>query len=232
MIGNNAKTDSAAGDEAAAREFDRIASEVFAPIYPVIAEQIAERTGITKGRCLDVGTGGGHLGLEVAKLFDGEIVLLDRNPCALRFAKSRIADRDRGRITTAEATVRNLPFADESFSLVVSRGSMQFWEDREKSIKEIWRVLARDGAAYMGGGFGSLALRDSIECAMTARGLETGYTRQERLGKPGSIGDYTAVLDRLGITTFQRLDDGGGDWILLRKNRKPAPAAAERKIPR
>jgi ubiquinone/menaquinone biosynthesis C-methylase UbiE len=211
--------DFAAGDEAAAQEFDQIASEVFAPIYPVIAKQIAARTGITKGRCLDVGTGGGHLGLEVAKLFDGELVLLDRNPCALRFAESRIAARDRGRITTAEATVCNLPFADESFNLVVSRGSMQFWEDREKGIKEIWRVLARDGAAYIGGGFGSTALRDSIELAMTARGLETEYTRQKRLGKSSSIGDYTAVLGRLGITAFQRLDDGGGDWILIRKGR-------------
>jgi ubiquinone/menaquinone biosynthesis C-methylase UbiE len=203
------------GDEAAAKEFDTVASEVFAPIYPVIAGQIITRTGIAAGRCLDIGSGGGHLGLEVAKLFDGEVVLLDRNPYALTLAESRIGDRRR--VSTVEANVRDLPFADESFSLVVSRGSMLFWDDREKSMREVWRVLTRGGAAYMGGGFGSRALKDSIERAMAARGLETECARQKREGKPTSIGDYTAILTRLGIKTFQRLQDDGGDWILLRK---------------
>jgi SAM-dependent methyltransferase len=221
---NGSKQPAFSGDEVSAKEFDKIASEVFAPIYPVIAEQIVGRTGITQGSCLDIGSGGGHLGLEVAKLFDGDVVLLDRNLYALNLAKSRIA-RQAGtstgnRVTTVEATVCDLPFADESFNLVVSRGSMLFWEDREKSMNEIWRVLAQGGAAYIGGGFGSLALRDSIERAMAVRGLETEYARQRREGKTTSIGDYTAVLDRLGITTFQRIQDDGGDWILIRKVRK------------
>ncbi len=48
-------------------QFDQIAREIFAPIYPVIAEQIVRKTGITAGQCLDVGCGG-YLGMALAKI--------------------------------------------------------------------------------------------------------------------------------------------------------------------
>ncbi len=44
-------------------EFDRIAREVFPPVSLLIAEQIKEITGITEGVCLDIGAGGGYLGI-------------------------------------------------------------------------------------------------------------------------------------------------------------------------
>jgi 2-polyprenyl-3-methyl-5-hydroxy-6-metoxy-1,4-benzoquinol methylase len=50
-----------------AMEFDKIAQEIFFPIYPVIADDILKLTGIRSGRLLDVGSGGGHLGLWVFK---------------------------------------------------------------------------------------------------------------------------------------------------------------------
>lgn len=43
-----------------ALEYDAIASGVFAPLYPVVAEAILERTGVLSGRMLDVGCGGGQ----------------------------------------------------------------------------------------------------------------------------------------------------------------------------
>jgi hypothetical protein len=46
-----------------ALKFDRIARDVFAPVYPAIAEQIIVRTGVVRGVCLDIGCGGGYLGL-------------------------------------------------------------------------------------------------------------------------------------------------------------------------
>ncbi len=42
--------------------FATIAEEVFAPAYPVIAKSILEQTGLSRGVCLDLGTGPGHLG--------------------------------------------------------------------------------------------------------------------------------------------------------------------------
>jgi ubiquinone/menaquinone biosynthesis C-methylase UbiE len=204
--------------ETDAKEFDKIASEIFAPIYPVIVSQIIARTGITKGRCLDIGTGGGHLGLAMAKRFDGEVVLLDLNPCALSLAKNRIQAKDLTRVTTVAADVRNMPFNDGAFNLIISRGSMHFWEDREKSMKEIWRVLAPGGAAYIGGGFGSIDLKEMIEHTMAERGIESESARLKREGKDtAGLGAYTVVLDTLGVNTYQRIDDDGGDWLLIRR---------------
>jgi len=39
------------------KEFLTIADTIFAPIYPVIAEQIVTNTGIHSGTALDVGSG-------------------------------------------------------------------------------------------------------------------------------------------------------------------------------
>lgn len=39
-------------------EYDAIASGVFAPLYPVVAEAILERTGVLSGRTLDDGLPG------------------------------------------------------------------------------------------------------------------------------------------------------------------------------
>ena len=40
-----------------AKQYDEFTRTTFARIYPLIATQILERTEITKGTCLDVGSG-------------------------------------------------------------------------------------------------------------------------------------------------------------------------------
>ena len=40
------------------QQFDHIARTVFAPAYPLIADHIIARTGVTRGVCLDIGCGG------------------------------------------------------------------------------------------------------------------------------------------------------------------------------
>ena len=42
-----------------AEGFARIAREVFAPVYPVIAEQVLAWSGIQSGLALDIGSGPG-----------------------------------------------------------------------------------------------------------------------------------------------------------------------------
>jgi len=49
------------------KEFEKTAREIFAPMYPVLAEQIIEETKKTKGLCLYIGTGTGLLPIELAK---------------------------------------------------------------------------------------------------------------------------------------------------------------------
>lgn len=61
-------------------EYDAIAEQLFAPVYPVIAHAIAERTKKREGRLLDAGCGGGHLAISVLR--EGafsHLTLLDEN---------------------------------------------------------------------------------------------------------------------------------------------------------
>ncbi|NLV17082.1 MAG: SAM-dependent methyltransferase, partial [Syntrophomonadaceae bacterium] len=65
-------------------EFDQVAREIFAPVYPVLAEQIIEQSGISKGCCLDLGCGGGYLGLALARISELETILFDESQDMLK----------------------------------------------------------------------------------------------------------------------------------------------------
>jgi len=71
--------------------YDRIAREVVAPVYPVIAGQIRTRTGITQGVCLDIGTEGGYLGIALAGITDLKFYLMDASSEMLDIAWMNVA---------------------------------------------------------------------------------------------------------------------------------------------
>jgi len=48
-----------------------------------------------------------------------------------------------------------MPFPDNSVDLVVSHGSIFFWDDQVKGLQEVYRVLRPGGKAMIGGGVGS-----------------------------------------------------------------------------
>lgn len=127
-------------------EFDDIAEQVFYPIYDVIAQDLLEETGIVSGSMLDVGCGGGHLGFAVMGKSDLTGDFVDINATAVRLAEERskrLGVWERSRFYRAD--VVSLPFEDQSFDLVISRGSMFFWEDQERAFSEILRVLKPGG---------------------------------------------------------------------------------------
>jgi SAM-dependent methyltransferase len=207
-----------------AREFDTLAGEVFAPVYPVIAARLLELAEKRRGCCLDLGCGGGHLGFAAAAMgFEGKIILLDSNPWALELADTRIPQNDRDRIRTLCADVRAMPIPSESVDLIISRGSLWFW-DKQESLTEIWRVLAPAGTAIIGGGYGSSALKKEIYRKMTERnGVD--YAEQRRKKTAGfTPDDYKRELDEMGIPG-RVIHEGSGDWLLFRKSPRPPPAA-------
>jgi SAM-dependent methyltransferase len=199
-----------------ALEFDRVADEIFAPIYPVIARRILELAGVSGGLCLDLGCGGGHLGLAAAEFFPGEIILLDSNPWALKLAENRIRESERDRIRVLWADVHTMPIADGAADVVISRGSMWFW-DIEESLWEITRVLAPGGAAVIGGGYGNPALKEKIYRTMSALDGEDWGAKRKRKIEGRSPEDYAAALERMGTGNYHVIHDESGDWLLFRK---------------
>lgn len=198
-------------------EFDRLAREVFAPVYPFLAEQIINRTGINRGYCLDLGCGGGYLGLALTRISELDTILFDKSQDMLNLAQAYIRQSGlESRVKTLQGDVHDIPLADESINLAVSRGSMFFWNDRVQAFREIYRVLAGGGVAIIGGGFGNAALLREIEVKMLKKDPEWKEKRQQRIGKL-KVQDYREELECSGISSFEILQEEAGLWIVIRR---------------
>lgn len=204
-----------------ARSFDTIAREVFAPIYPVIAGQMLERTGIRAGRCIDVGCGTGYLGLAVAERSDMDVTFFDQSEPMLAIARENIAARGmEGRSTILLGNVARIPMQERSVDLAVSRGSVFFWERPALAFAEIHRVLAPGGKAVVGGGFGTAELRERIAREMEARDGHPGQWRT-KIGR--NLSEETArkfehALLEAQVPDYEiDLNEETGFWITIHK---------------
>ncbi|MDY6824726.1 MAG: class I SAM-dependent methyltransferase [Thermodesulfobacteriota bacterium] len=188
-------------------KFNEIARTVFKPAYPVIADQIIKRTGITQGACLDIGCGGGYLGFALMAKTRISVYFLDSSQEMLEIAKGNIHEQgliQRAAIIKGEAT--EIPLPANTCRLAVSRGSAFFWQNLPRAFLEIYRILRHGGMSYIGGGFGSAELKEKISREMeaihgrkawrnmVARNLGTGMRREfENSLKSASIKNYTIV---------------------------------------
>lgn len=200
--------------------FDQLAREVFAPVYPVIASQVVQHTGITEGVCLDMGCGGGYLGLALARITNLYVRFLDQSREMLDIVRANLAANGlENRGDVLEGNAESIPLPDRSVNLVISRGSLFFW-DRVPAFREIYRVLAPGGMSYIGGGFGSPELKDEITRRMEARSGDNGQWREKvarNLG-PQAPRAFEDELRCAGIPDFRvEQSEAAGLWIIVRK---------------
>ena len=104
-------------------------------------------------RVLDVACGTGVLAREAAARVGapGCVVGIDPDPGMLTVAE-RLAPRVQWRRGTAES----LPYAEQSFDVVVSQFGLMFFADRQKALQEMLRVLVPGGRL-------ALAVWDSLD---------------------------------------------------------------------
>jgi len=120
--------------------------------YLLTARRFILESGITKGICLDIGCGSGELEIALARISDLKIIGVDIDPSMIELAKKQVrAAGLSARISFVAADVHDLPFKDRFADLVVSRGSLIFWKDKVKALREIYRVLKPGGYALLGG---------------------------------------------------------------------------------
>ena len=203
-------------DEAGAAQMDRTAVEIFAPVYPVLAAQMVRRLGITKGNCVDMGSGPGLLSLALARITQLRMILLDAAmPMHMRAKKHVSASGQKGRFSLLRGDVHNIPLNDGSIHLMVSRGSLFFWDHPESAFKEIHRVLAPSGRSYIGGGFGSAELNERIRKRMAV--VQPGWRafRDRNLGE-ATRRKFIEALHAAGID-YDIIKDDSGFWIIIKK---------------
>ncbi|KAL6654126.1 hypothetical protein ACP70R_007591 [Stipagrostis hirtigluma subsp. patula] len=96
-------------------------------------------------KVIDVGGGTGFTTTGVVKHVDPQnITLLDQSPHQLEKARQKEAIHG---VTIMEGDAEDLPFPADSFDRYVSAGSIEYWPDPQRGIKEAYRVLKPGGVA-------------------------------------------------------------------------------------
>jgi ubiquinone/menaquinone biosynthesis C-methylase UbiE len=135
-------------DDTSKGQVNRSAAEIYDEFFlPALfaewAPRVAAAAGLKPGQqVLDVACGTGVLTREAARLVAprGTVAGLDRNEGMLAVAR-RKAPSIAWHLGRAEA----LPFDDRSFDAVVSQFGLMFFEDRNKALAEMARVLRPGG---------------------------------------------------------------------------------------
>jgi len=110
----------------------------------IVGEELCEALDVRAGeRVLDVAAGNGNVALAAARRWC-RVVATDYVPALLERARERAA-ADRLVIEFREADAEALPFAEESFDVVVSTFGVMFTPDQDRAAAELLRVCRRGG---------------------------------------------------------------------------------------
>ncbi len=138
--------------------------------YPYVVQDALKHCKPAKGFWVDLGAGRGPVALALIEAAGNPIVMVDPNREAL--AEGLKLAREKGladRLFAVVGKAEQLPFPDNSVDLLVSRGSIFFWDDPAQGLREVYRVLRPGAKAYLGGGAGSGYPKESVEKLIQGR---------------------------------------------------------------
>jgi len=194
---------------------------IFNRIYSLLAKQIVNDYKITKGICLDIGSGAGQLGIEIAKLTSLKVYLLDINTKVIPSASNNIRLADiSDRVSILQANVQQMPFSDNIAELIVSRGSIFFWDDKPQGLREIYRVLKSGGIALIGGGVSRYLSQWEREIFIKWRETELEKESEKKKKKWHELRSpdyFYQLLEDAGISNSKIIPDSPGAWVEIRK---------------
>lgn len=209
------------GDGTHEEDYSKNAARRMMPSYISVAKQVATDYSAGATNCLDLGCGPGELTVEVAKAAENlEMTGLDIEPEGIDLAEQYTKEQEGSvarRLHWVAADVHSLPFPDNSFDIVMSRGSIFFWRDQATALREIMRVLRPGGVAFIGGGSGRFMSQEQAQMRRQPSPQDTAM----RLMFPFPLDNIPALMARAGITDYRHISEGG-TWIEFHK---PAVAA-------
>ncbi|HID78715.1 MAG TPA: class I SAM-dependent methyltransferase [Planctomycetaceae bacterium] len=211
--------------------------------YPFVVEDLLRHCNPSKGFWIDLGAGKGQIALELVKATGNPVVMLDPDVEAMQEGLA-IARREGlgNRVFAVVGVAENLPFPDNSVDLVASRGSIFFWDDPVKGLKEVYRVLRPGGKAYIGGGAGSGYPKWAVKRLIAGRVEKLEGDERERwkrfleLRRPEQMRRWA---EDAGLTNFQVFGEGAisdadprvgqGVWLLFEKAQDVSQSTAKRR---
>jgi SAM-dependent methyltransferase len=205
--------------------------------YPYVVQDILKHCQPRKGFWVDLGAGKGQVAIPLIEATGNPVVMVDPKSEAMAEGLAAARDKNLGaRLFAVVGVAEQLPLPDNSVDLVVSRGSIFFWNDPAKGLREVYRVLRPGGKAYIGGGAGSGYPKS--EAAKLIRGRREKMVGEEaekwkrfvELRRPEQMKKWAAqaglrdyVVMGQGAISAEDPRVGQGVWILLEKKAEKAP---------
>lgn len=146
---------------------------------------------------LDVGCGGGKTLQLLSSLNTyGKIYGIDYAEQAVKDStQANKLDIDMGKMFIQQACVTKMPFSTSTFDLITAFQTHYFWSDIERSIAEIYRVLASQGCFLL------VAERYKINYHMTA------YTTKEEMEQ---------LFHHIGFDTVNYVVSPNQKWVCIK----------------
>ncbi|MGB6084521.1 bifunctional demethylmenaquinone methyltransferase/2-methoxy-6-polyprenyl-1,4-benzoquinol methylase UbiE [Moheibacter sp.] len=95
---------------------------------------------------LDIATGTGDLAIAMAKSTDAKITGFDLSAGMLEVGRKKVEEQNlQNRIEMIQGDAENMPFEDNSFDVITVAFGVRNFENLEKGLNDIYRVLKPDG---------------------------------------------------------------------------------------
>jgi ubiquinone/menaquinone biosynthesis C-methylase UbiE len=163
-------------------------------------------------RILDLGTGSGYLSFALAKTYPQTAVTgLDIVEKTLERSRAQAEREHISNLRFVSYRGIEMPFADGTFDLVVSRYALHHFPDIEKSLSEVCRVLKHGGCFF---------LSDPAPAANDTAGFIDAYMQMKPDGhiRFRSFSEWQAVCEQSGLRLLRSFDSR------IRFPRKAEPA--------
>ncbi|RJP18647.1 MAG: class I SAM-dependent methyltransferase [Candidatus Omnitrophota bacterium] len=186
-----------------ADKFHKTATNGLSPVYAPLAEWLVEKFQLKEkeGIGIDIGGGPGTLSVELARRTNRMFwINADINTFYIPHVFQCAKDADVAhRVGAVFADAQALPFRDHYADLVVSRGSFQFWKDKQLAFSEIYRVLKSGGVAFIGRGFSENL---PIEVANQVRSRQTKSGGMPKYDVNDTIKELKIIMLALSINEY------------------------------
>ncbi len=158
-------------------------------------------------KILDLASGTGEPAISLASRVgsQGHVTALDLSSELLQIAAERARERGFTNFSTQQADAQELPFSDQSFDLATSRFGVMFFQDCERALREVHRVLKPNARACFlaWGPFEQPYWSSTIGIVANRVGgpvLVPGGPDPFRFAQPGSL---SSVLQNAGFGNIQ-----------------------------
>jgi len=184
---------------------------VFAPWARIVADGAEIAPG---QRVLDVGCGTGALTREVSRRAGApeRVTGLDLDGEMLSVAR-----RLTPAITWIRGSALDLPFPAGRFDAVVSQFAMMFFDERERGVREIWRVLAPGGRLTVAvwGRLDNAPFHEAFVRIAERRGGKEAAGRIRERFSLGDAAELAAIFERAGIPARVQTIAGAGSYARI-----------------